>query len=100
MPAINTYFPGASFARNSVVGGLASNFPANNYFPSSLAAVGFVDLANHNYVLAPGTPYVGAGTDGKNVGVDFTAMAAATTGSPGSSPARAPSAPGSLSVAR
>jgi hypothetical protein len=91
MPAINTYFPGASFARNSVVGGLASNFPADNYFPSSLAAVGFVDLANHNYVLAPGTPYVGAGTDGKDVGADFTAMAAAMAAA--SSPAPAPTPP-------
>lgn len=94
--AISAYFPGSSFARNAIVGGLASNFPDNNYFPSSLAAVGFVDRANHNYALAPGTPYVRAGTDGKDVGVDFTAMAAA-----GSSPARlAPSAPSSLSVAR
>ena len=96
--AISAYFPGSSFARNAIVGGLASNFPDNNYFPSSLAAVGFVDRANYNYVLAPGTPYVRAGTDGKDVGVDFTAMAAATAGSP---PARlAPSAPSSLSVAR
>jgi len=94
--AISAYFPGSSFARNAIVGGLASNFPDNNYFPSSLAAVGFVDRANHNYALAPGTPYVRAGTDGKDVGVDFTAMAAATAGSP----RLAPSAPSSLSVAR
>jgi predicted outer membrane repeat protein len=101
MTAISAYFPGSSFARNAIVGGLASNFPDNNYFPSSLAAVGFVDRANQNYALAPGTPYVRAGTDGKDVGVDFTAMAAATAGSSGSPPARlAPAAPSSLSVAR
>jgi hypothetical protein len=99
--AISAYFPGSSFARNAIVGGLASNFPDNNYFPSSLAAVGFVDRANHNYALAPGTPYVRAGTDGKDVGVDFTAMAAAMAGSPGSPPAQlAPSAPSALSVGR
>ena len=99
--AISAYFPGSSFARNAIVGGGASSFPDNNYFPSSLAAVGFVDRANSNYTLAPGTPYVRAGTDGKDVGVDFTAMAAATAGSPGPLPARlAPSAPSSLSVAR
>jgi len=28
MTAINTYFPGASFVRNGIAGGLASNFPA------------------------------------------------------------------------
>jgi hypothetical protein len=99
--ATSAYFPGSSFARNAIVGGLASNFPDNNYFPSSLTDVGFVDRANHNYALAPGTPYVRAGTDGKDVGVDFTAMAAATAGSAGSPPVRlAPSAPSSLSVAR
>jgi hypothetical protein len=103
MPAINAYFPGSSFARNAVVGGLASNFPADNYYPSALGAVGFVDLANRNYVLAPGTPYVRAGTDGKDVGADFTAMAAAMAA--GSSPAPAPapaaitpSAPSSVST--
>ena len=90
MLAINAYFPGSSFARNAVVGGLASNFPADNYYPSALAAVGFVDLANRNYALAPGTPYVRAGTDGKDVGADFTAMAAAMAAA--SSPAPAPQA--------
>src|SRR5882724_2654108 len=89
MTAINTYFPGASFVRNGIAGGLASNFPADNYFPSTLSAVGFVDLAGHNYALAAGTPYVRAGTDGKDVGVDFTAMAAAMAAS--SAPAPAPS---------
>jgi hypothetical protein len=99
--ATSAYFPGSSFARNAIVGGLASNFPDNNYFPSSLAAVGFVNLANHNYVLAPGTPYVHAGTDGKDLGVDFTAMAAATAGAPSPPPARTtPSAPSSISIAR
>ena len=90
MLAINAYFPGSTFARNAVVGGLASNFPADNYDPSALAAVGFADLANRNYALAPGTPYVRAGTDGKDVGADFTAMAAAMAAA--SSPAPAPQA--------
>src|SRR5262249_34014798 len=85
MLAINTYFPGSTFGRNAIVGGLDSNFPADNYCPSSLGAVGFVDLAGRNYALALGTPYVGAGTDGKDIGVDFTAMAAAMAGA-GSSP--------------
>jgi hypothetical protein len=96
MLAINAYFPGSSFARNAIVGGLASNFPADNYYPSALAAVGFVDLANRNYALAPGTPYVRAGTDGKDVGADFTAMAAAMAApAPVSS---APSPPSSVST--
>jgi len=49
MPAINTYFPGSTFGRNAIVAGLDSNFPADNYYPSALEAVGFVDLAGRNY---------------------------------------------------
>jgi hypothetical protein len=99
--AINAYFPGSSFVRNVFVGGPASSLPANNFFPSSLAAVGFVNLAAHNYALASGTPYVRAGTDGKDIGVDFTLMTAAAAGSSSPPSARtAPSAPSSISIAR
>ena len=100
--AINAYFPGSSFARNAIVGGQASTFPDGNFFPSALSAVGFVNLADRNYALAPGTPYVRAGTDGKDVGVDFTAMAAARAGSSDSPAAPAasavPSAPSAFSI--
>ena len=94
MTAINAYFPGSSFSHNAIVGGLASNFPDRNYFPLALSAVGFVNLANRNYALAPGTPYARAGTDGKDIGVDFTALAAARAGSS----APSPSAPSSISL--
>jgi len=90
MPAITAYFPSSTFSRNAIVGGLASNFPADNYYPSALAAVGFVDLAGSNYALATGSPYVRAGTDGKDVGVDFTAMAAAMAGAGAAAPAPTP----------
>jgi len=100
--AINAYFPGSSFARNVIVGGPASSFPNGNFFPSTLSTVGFVSLAGRNYALAPGTPYVGAGTDGKDVGVDFTALAAARAGSSDTtaSPAASavPSAPSAFSI--
>src|SRR5262249_16292198 len=94
MPALTTYFPGASFARNAIVGGQASSYPADNYYPSALSAVGFIDLAGRNYALAPATPYVRAGTAGKDVGVHFNARpaarAASTTPPPSPPPAPAP----------
>jgi len=100
--AINAYFPGSSFARNVIVGGPASSFPDGNFFPAALSAVGFVSLATRNYALAPGTPYVRAGTDGKDVGVDFAALAAARAGSsdlPATQAASAvPSAPSAFSI--
>jgi hypothetical protein len=72
-----TYFPGASVARNAIAGGNAAQYPADNFFPSSLEEVGFVDRAHGNYRLAPSSRYVRAGTDGKALGVDFDALATA-----------------------
>jgi len=78
-----------------VVGGNAATFPPGNFFPASLAGVGFTDLAAGNYALAAGGPYVRAGTDGKDVGVDFAALNAAMSsgGGPPPPPPPPPSAP-------
>ena len=76
---LTTYFPGATFTRNVVVGGTASLYPSTNFFPASLGNVGFVDLAGANYALAPASLYKGAGTDGKDIGADFGALNSATS---------------------
>jgi hypothetical protein len=80
-----TFFPGATVVRNVITGGIAAQYPADNYFPSSLVDVGFVDRARGNYRLAPSSRYVKAGTDGKAPGVDFDALQAAM-GQPGQAP--------------
>jgi hypothetical protein len=80
-PSLNAYFPGFVFARNVLVGGVASNYPSNNFFPATLGNVGFVDLAGGNYRLAPGSPYKGAGLDGADIGADLDAIQAAMSGS-------------------
>ncbi|HEV3469529.1 MAG TPA: discoidin domain-containing protein [Pyrinomonadaceae bacterium] len=79
-----------TFARNLVPGAEAARFPSpsNNYYPpaSDLAAQ-FVDLAGGDYRLAPTScgsiasncSPKGA-TDGKDAGVDFAALNAATAG--------------------
>ena len=54
---LTIYFPLAVFQRNVIAGGNAAIYPADNLFPSSLDAVGFVDLAGHNYRLAASSPY-------------------------------------------
>jgi len=73
---IATYFPGAVIRRNVIAGGQAAIYPGDNFFPASLAQVGFVDLAQGNYRLAPTSAYKGAGTDGKDVGADFDELSA------------------------
>jgi hypothetical protein len=79
-PSLDAYFPGYVFARNVLVGGLASNYPANNFFPATLGNVGFVDLAGGNYRLASASPYKGAGLDGADIGADIDAIQAAING--------------------
>jgi len=72
------YAPNAVVTRNIIAGANAGIYPAGNYFPPSLAAVGFVNMAANDYELATSSPYVNLGTDGKNLGVDCTALQLAT----------------------
>jgi uncharacterized protein (TIGR03437 family) len=78
--ALNHYFPGVVFRKNVLIGGSKDSYPADNFFPANIDAVGFVDRANANYRLASSSPYKKAGTDGKDIGVDFDAMNAGQNG--------------------
>ncbi|MDQ3257907.1 MAG: hypothetical protein M3R15_29140, partial [Acidobacteriota bacterium] len=85
-PALNTYFPGAIFTRNLMTkeSGAPWNvetiYPAGNFFPDTLDAVGFVNRGAGDYRLAASSAYRGAGTDGRDVGCDFAALDAAQAG--------------------
>jgi len=72
-----TFFPGYTFVKNILVGGNPVSYPPDNFFPATLADVRFVDLAGGNYRLRSDSPYRNAGTDGKDIGVDFDALEAA-----------------------
>ncbi|HKC85742.1 MAG TPA: hypothetical protein VKG02_07210, partial [Blastocatellia bacterium] len=73
--ALNSYFPGAIFEKNVIVGvPQGITYPANNFLPALLSQVGFVDLAGGDYRLGSNSPYLNAGTDGKDIGCDFTAL--------------------------
>lgn len=59
-----------------------SQWPAGNFFPVAPTALGFANFNNGNggdYTLTSG-PYVGAGSDGKNLGADISAIQNATAG--------------------
>ena len=62
------YFPGASFQRNVIVGANAAAYPGNNFYPPTISAVMFTDLAGGNYALSSTSPYRSAATDGADVG--------------------------------
>ncbi len=107
------YFPNAVFLGNGIIGGNAALYPAGNFFPAGILNVDFGNAAAGVYNLLSASPLHDAGTDGKDVGVDMTALNAAQAGAvtplprAGSSPqagatvnaasfATAPNAPGSL----
>jgi len=61
-------FRARTFQKNVIVGGDAGEYPANNFFPATIAGVGFIDLSGANYALSAASPYKKAGTDGTDVG--------------------------------
>jgi hypothetical protein len=73
LEALAFYYPGSEFRRNVIIGAPSGNYPPDNFFPSSVDLV-FVDFANGNYHLSPNSPYLNAGTDGKDIGCDLTAL--------------------------
>jgi uncharacterized protein YjdB len=72
--------PGYVFRRNVIVAATASIYPVDNFFPASLAQVGFVNLTGGNYRLASGSAYKLQATDGSDPGADIDAVEAATQG--------------------
>jgi hypothetical protein len=77
MMALTTYFPGAVFTGNVLMGGNSSQYPPGNFFPASLDEVRFVNLAEGDYRLAATSRYKHAGTDRKDIGVDLDALGTA-----------------------
>ena len=67
---IAAYYPGAVVSRNVFIGGTAGTYPADNYFPGTVATVQFRNISAGDYGLAAGSPYVTSATDGTAVGVN------------------------------
>jgi hypothetical protein len=78
LQTLATYFPGALFSRDLLMGGAAQRYPPHNFFPATWTQVGFVDIAGGNYRLGSMSPYKRAGTDRKDIGADIDAVEAAT----------------------
>ncbi len=99
---LNAYLVGGGIVtRNALIGGgtnYGNSFPTHpgNLFPSAFASVGFVDYAGGNYALASGGAYKNGGTDGRDIGVDYAQLSAATAnavsggGTPPAPPAPTP----------
>lgn len=88
---INFYFPGAVFTGNVIAkevlgqdspSNIDGVYPAGNFFPATVAGIGFVDLANGNLRLASTSPYKGKGSGGSDPGADIDALEAALADGP------------------
>jgi endonuclease/exonuclease/phosphatase family metal-dependent hydrolase len=78
---ISRYFADGLFAKNAIAGAPAWEYPAGNLYPTSMDAVGFVNLAGHDYHLLSTSLCKNAATDGGDVGADLEAISAAAAGS-------------------
>jgi hypothetical protein len=76
--AIAKYFPGGVVTANALGGGDPTKYPAGNLFPDMQTFLAqFVDAAAWDYRLISLSMFRSKATDGKNLGVDFTALQAA-----------------------
>ena len=79
---LGVYFPGALVEGNVLIGSgdgrnQLDDLPSLNFVELSLLDVGFIDPATGDFRLSDLSPYRLAGTDGKDIGVDFAALIAA-----------------------
>ena len=70
--------PGWIFSGNIIIGAPMAQYPANNFFPRSVAEVGFVNAAAGDLHLAAASPFKRHATDGRDPGADIDAVLAAT----------------------
>jgi hypothetical protein len=73
------YAPGAIVQRNVMASdkSVASRYPADNQFPQvAYFNANFLNALSYDYRLIASSPYVNAGTDGRNIGCDFTKLSA------------------------
>jgi hypothetical protein len=81
-PALKANFGEWTFTDNVMVGEKAAQYPPNNFFPASLAAVGFTAYTGGTYMggdytLSAKSPYKNAGTDGLDLGANLDASSLA-----------------------
>jgi len=73
-PTLNGRFAAAPFTRNLVIGGSPASYPLDNFFPVTVALVGFVNFAGGDYRLAVTSIYRNLATDGTDIGVNVDTL--------------------------
>jgi hypothetical protein len=94
---LDTFYIAPVFVGNVLIGSTPAHYSGHpgNFFPTTDAEVGFVDVARGNYRLGPASPYRNAATDGKDPGAAIDALEAATAGAVSGNWTRRPDKPSS-----
>ena len=74
---IAMYFAGGVFLGGVFAGSNPAIYPTNNYYPTAMSAVGFLNLTGGNYRLSAASPYRNVATDGGAPGCNIDALNAA-----------------------
>lgn len=81
---LQAFFPGVVFQNNGIAGGQPKGYPADNAFMDVQEFERqFVNAAEGDFRLRPGSRFKRAGSDGKDLGVDLGALALAMGLRPG-----------------
>jgi hypothetical protein len=84
---IAVYFPYSQFLGGIFVGSNPSFYPPANFYPPTVADVGFVNFAGGDYRLASTSIYRAGGTDGTDPGYNAAALANALVAAAAPAPA-------------
>jgi len=72
---IRAFLSGSIIAANVIAGGNRSVYPPGNLFPSmDEFRAQFVDFGGHDFRLRPGSPWLTAARDGKNLGAELARL--------------------------
>ncbi|NUO36994.1 MAG: hypothetical protein HOQ31_00160 [Gemmatimonadaceae bacterium] len=74
------YAPGGTLTANVFAGNAGAGYPTGNYFVPAVSDVGFSNAAAGDFSLLTSSPFKGKASDGKDPGVDMSALLAATNG--------------------
>ena len=77
---INTFMAPKSFVSNAIVLSTSKGYPAANWYPLSVSAVGFTSPSTFGFKLLSTSPYRLQGTDNHDVGANTEAMGRAIIG--------------------
>ena len=76
--SITPYMAVANFSANVLMLTSAAGYPTGNFYPSTLAGIGVINIGTFDFHLAATSPYKGKASDGRDPGADVDAVLAAT----------------------